>query len=140
MQLVVRRSQRAAGLMGGKVKFGLNAQILITEEERGLIRKYGLGSSQVYNSEQARKHAAAAATSLATGSVWGAAKGALSAGRMALSLRCTIDSLTKGQFIECAEMEELLAAEEAIVEACQTTKAFLEAAATFDGRELLMDI
>jgi hypothetical protein len=36
-------------------------------------------------------------------------------------------------------MDELLGAEEAVVNACENLKAYLAAAATFDGREIIMD-
>lgn len=140
MELRMKRSQRSAGLMGGKVKFALEAQLLINEEERSLIKKYGLGKNIVFSSEAAQKRAASALTSAATGNLWGAAKGAVSAGLAMLSFKITVDSLTRGQTIELNELEELLAAEEGVVEACQTTKAFLAAAATFDGQEVVMAI
>ena len=54
MQLKLRRSQRTAGLMGGKVIFSLDARAELTSDERGLVSKYGLGRLSVYDSE-ARK-------------------------------------------------------------------------------------
>ena len=140
MKIFLRRAQRDAGLLGGKVVFSLDARIEPTPEEMGAMRKYKLGGITVYSSENAKKHAAGVAGNLATGNLWGTAKAAASAGMMALSLRCTLDSLTKGQHIECKDMGELLGAEAAIVEACNTAKAFLEAAVTFDGREQVLEI
>ncbi|MCB1474825.1 MAG: hypothetical protein H6883_02565 [Rhodobiaceae bacterium] len=140
MKVFLRRAQRDAGLLGGKIIFSLDARIEPTPEEADAIRKYKLGGISVYNSESAKKHASGVATNLASGKVWGTAKAAVSAGMMALSLRCTLDSLTKGQHIECKDMEELLGAEAAIIEACNTAKAFLEAAVTFDGREEVIEI
>lgn len=126
--------------MGGKVIFCLDARIEPTPEEVEAIRKYKLGGTSVYNSEDARKHADSANEKLASGRLWDTAKAAVSVGMMALSLRCTLDSLTKGQHIECKDMGELLGAEAAIVEACETAKAFLQAAFTFDGREEIIEI
>lgn len=140
MELRMKRSQRATGLMGGKVKFALEAQLLINEEERALIKKYKLGDTLVFASGNAVKHADAALASVDTGRMWSMAAGAVRAGLSRLSFQVTIDSLTKGQTIELNELPELLAAEEGVVEACQTTKAFLEAASTFDGREVVMAI
>ena len=111
-----------------------------SEKVGALIKKYGLGKEIVYSSEATRKHATAALSGAATGNLWGAAKGAVRAGMAMLSFSITIDSLTKGQTIELNDLPELLAAEEGVVEACQTTKAFLEAAATFDGQEILMAV
>lgn len=140
MKIYLKRAQRGAGMLGSKVIFSLDARIEPTAEEIEAIRRYKLGGISVYNSENAKKHATSVAANLATGKIWGTAKAAVSAGMMALSLRCTLDSLTKGQHIECKDMEELLGAEAAIVEACNTAKAFLEAAVTFDGREEVLEI
>jgi hypothetical protein len=126
-------------MFGNKVIFGLDARIHPSAEEQALIRRYKLGGEVVYASDTARKHAAAAVEASESGTFAGLAKTAMSAGMASISLRCTIDSLCSGQRIECKDLPDLLAAEEAIVQACNNTKAFLEAAATFDGRELVMD-
>jgi hypothetical protein len=44
MQLKLRRSQRSGGMLGKKVVFALDARADLSEEERELISKYGLGS------------------------------------------------------------------------------------------------
>jgi len=58
---------------------------------------------------------------------------------MALSLRITIDGLRNGQHIECKELDELLGAEAAILNACKNLKAYLETVQTFDGREEVVE-
>ena len=58
----------------------------------------------------------------------------------ALTLQVTINSLVKGQHIACKELDEMLAAEGAMVEACNTVKTYLETALSFDGRETLVEI
>lgn len=140
MRLSLKRTQRETGLMGGKIVFALDAKIDPTEQERALIKRYRLGKVIVYSSEAAQRHAAATQQHLNAQTWGGLAKGIARLGMAALSLKCTIDSLTGGQHIECQELPELLSAEEAIVEACGNAKAFLEAAATFDGREVVMEI
>jgi hypothetical protein len=139
MKLSMRRSQRDAGMLGNKVVFALDAKIQPTSEEQLLIKRYKLGKLTVYDSETARKHLASAQDAAQQGGIAGLAKAALSAGMRALSLRCTIDSLVGGQRIECQELPELLSAEEAIMQACQTAKAFLATAQTFDGREQILE-
>lgn len=139
MKLLLRRNQKS-GMLTGKVTFTLDARLETTSEEASLVKKYGLGKLTIYSSETAQKHLGSAATSLATGNVLGLAKGAIRVGLAALSLRCTIDSLTSGQHIECKDMEELLAGEAAIVEACNNAKVFLEVSKTFDGREQVIEI
>ena len=151
MLLKLKRSQRSTGLMGGKVAFALNARIELTSEEDALVRKYALGKTAVYDSEARKKHVdnldAYVALSKMQGqarshgrSLYSVGRGLMSAAMAAFSLHVTIDSLIKGQQVETKSLPELLGAEEAILEACRTTKAFLEAAATFDGSEQVIEI
>jgi hypothetical protein len=136
-------------MMGGKIIFTLDARANLSAEEYGLVKRYALGKLVVYDSEARKKHheaayghfSDAAATpaqyDLASGgrSLWRSARGLASAAIMALSLRVTVESLLSGQHIECKDMDELLGAESAIVDACKNLKAYLETALTFDGRE-----
>ncbi len=154
MQLKVKRSQRTGGMMGNKVIFVLDARAEPTAEEAALIKKYGLGKMNVYDSAERKKHQAnaygnfdAAAGSPVfgatgkgiAGSMWSNAKGLTSMAMMALSLNVTIDGLIAGQHIECKDLDELLGAEGAITEACKNTKAYLDVALTFDGREEVLE-
>ena len=139
MQLSLRRTQRDAGMLGNKVVFALDARIYPTAEEQALIKRYKLGKEMIYSSEQAQKHAASAQAAADRGTWGGLAKAALNAGMSALSLKCTIESLVAGQRIECKDLPELIAAEDAIVQACTNAKSYLDTALTFDGRELVMD-
>lgn len=58
---------------------------------------------------------------------------------MALSLRITVDGLMNGQHIECKDLDELLGAEAAILNACKSLRAYLDTAQTFDGREEVLE-
>ena len=148
MQLKLRRSQRAGGMLGGKVIFALDARAELSADEQGLVKKYALGKLVVYDSEARKKHGEAAyghfdnaantpgyTGSSAGRSLWSNARGLASAAMMALTLRVTVDSLISGQHIECKDLDELLGAEAAIVDACKSLKAYLDTAVTFDGRE-----
>jgi len=153
MQLKLKRSQRSGGIMGGKVIFGLDARAELTPDEQGLVKKYALGKLVVYDSEARKKHQGVAyghfddagggplvATAGSAGrSLWSNARGIASAAMMALSLRVTIDGLMGGQHIECKDLDELLGAEAAIVDACKSLKVYLETALTFDGREEVVE-
>jgi hypothetical protein len=151
MQLKLQRSQRSAGLLGGKVAFAINARLQLTPEEEGLVRKYGLGKETVYDSEARKKHQDNIEGYMALSQVQsrihspGRSLGSLGRGLMAgalaaLSLHVTIDSLIKGQQIETKSLPELMGAEEAVREAFHNVKAFLDTAATFDGREEVVEI
>jgi hypothetical protein len=148
MQLKLRRSQRAGGMLGGKVIFALDARAELSADEQGLVKKYALGKLVVYDSEARKKHGEAAyghfdnaantpgyTGSSAGRSLWSNARGLASAAMMALTLRVTVDSVMSGQHIECKDLDELLGAEAAIVDACKSLKAYLDTAVTFDGRE-----
>ena len=143
MQLKLTRSQRAAGLTGGKIMFGLNARAELSPEEAELVRKYKLGKLVVYDSDARKKHNQSAYghfdDAAGGGGLWKNARGLASAAMMALSLRVTVDSLVDGQHIECKELDELLGAEAAIRDACQSLQAYLETAVTFDGREEVVE-
>ena len=154
MQLKVKRSQRAGGMMGNKVIFVLDARAEPSAEESALIKKYGLGKMNVYDSEARKKHqansfghfdnAAAAATFNASGkslagSLWSNARGLASSAMMALSLSVTVDGLIGGQHIECKDLDELVGAEMAMIEACKSAKGYLDVASTFDGREEVLE-
>ena len=133
MQLKLKRSQRAGGMIGGKVLFALDARADLSAEEKNLVQKYKLGSLVIYDSVARQKHAAAgyghfdeAAQSSVGRSLWKNARGLASAAMMALSLRITVDGLVSGQHIECKELDELLGAEVAILDARPCSRAAAE--------------
>jgi hypothetical protein len=151
MQLKLKRSQRSGGLMGGKVVFGLTAQIALKPDEEELVRKYGLAKQTVYDSEARKKHQDAAdfhadytqvhGQSRNIGkALYGLGRMAASAGMAALSLHVTIESLMKGQHIETKSLDELIVAEGAIIEACQRVRSYLDTAATFNETEQVIEI
>jgi hypothetical protein len=45
MQLKLKRSQRAGGVLGGKVIFALDARTDLSPDEKGLVSKYALGKT-----------------------------------------------------------------------------------------------
>ena len=132
MQLVLTRSQKKAGLVSKSVVFILNAKTRLNNEETFAIKEYGLGSELIYSSERARKHADSIDRK-------GLVGGALSLAMAKLSLNVTVDSLTKGHVIECKSLDEIIGAEEAMREACETLKTYLSVAQSFDGREEVLE-
>lgn len=139
MKLLLGRSQRSAGLMGGKVMFTLDARVDLTDEETALVRKYGLAKQVLYNSEKSKQHLGNAAQALASGGGSSFLKAGIGIAMAALSLNITIESLAKGHHIECKDLDELLATEQAIMDACRSIKVYLDTAVTFDGREVVVD-
>lgn len=135
MHLKIKRSQKK-GLMG-KVIFALDIRADYSQEERDNINKYHLGGEVVYSSENARKYAARADAHLDGGG--SVVKGLLSAALAGMSLNVTIATLQQGHHIETKTMEELLEAEDALRSACANLTTWLDAAATFDGRETVIE-
>lgn len=144
--LKLRRSQRS-GALGGKPIFVLDARVDVPPDDRDLIAKYRLGGITVYDSKARKQHAETAyghftEAGMPVGagrSLWRSARGIASAAMMALSLRVTINKLISGQHIECKDLDELLGAEAAMVEACKNLRTYLDTARTFDGREELIE-
>lgn len=131
MQLKLKRSQREGGVVSKSVVFCLDARAEFSTVERRNIDRYKLGKTVIYNSEASKRH-------LANFDKKGAGVGGLTSLALAsMSLNITIESLQRGQHIECKTMEELLDAEERLLEACKNLKSYLDIAATFDGREVL---
>ena len=56
-----------------------------------------------------------------------------------MNLNITINELERGKHVECKDMDELIGAEDAVINACENLKGYLARAATFDGREILID-
>lgn len=146
MQLKLKRAQREGGMIGKKIIFALDARADLSNEEKDLVKKYGLGALVVYDSAARRKHAESAvghadsSIGASTGaSMFRLGRAYASMAMSALSLRVTVDSLTRGQHIECKDLDELLGAEAAIIEACKSLKGYLETAVTFDGREEVVE-
>ncbi|WP_456668379.1 hypothetical protein [Bradyrhizobium sp. USDA 3240] len=157
MSLKLRRSQRST--LTGKIIFVLDARIGLSAEAHALIQKYRLGSFVVYDSQARERHREATKehlettrdhpplTSGMTTQLLGLGKtfyrlgrASVSATMAALALRITVDSLIRGVHVECDSMDELLGAERAIKEAATNLKGFLEEAATFDGREEVVEL
>lgn len=139
MQLKVKRSQRPGGMFGGKVLFVLDLRAEYTDDERDNINRYSLGGEVIYNSQAAKQHLDRMEQQV-DGSGMGLLKGLGSLALAKMNLNVTIASLQKGHHIECKDLAELVACEEAIRNACRSIRTFLEAAATFDGREIVLDL
>jgi len=160
MQLKLKRSQREAGVLSTNVIFCLDARVEFTREEQHSVTRYKLQNQIIYTSEGARRAAEGSSVSAAnakarargiglnsvddfltatTGSIGHGLKAAALGALSAMRLTITINSLQRGQHIECKSLDELLGAEDAIMTACQNLRGYLTTAASFDGREVLVD-
>lgn len=137
MRLLLRRSQRAGALTGSMI-FCIDARVEFTPPEKANVQRYRLGGQVIYNSE-ASKRALNKSDAAQDGSMRGSLKGLAFVALAAMKLNISVASLERGQHIECKSLDELLGAEEAILEACQNLRGYLDSAATFDGREVVLD-
>src|SRR6185437_3160326 len=69
----------------------------------------------------------------------GLAKGVAALALAKLHLNISIDSLGRGHHIECKDLDELIEAEDAVMTACRSLKAYLALASTFNGSIILID-
>ena len=137
MQLYLRRTQRA-GIISRNAFFCIDARAELTADEKSSVHNYRLGREIIYNSQKANKHFAKMDASL-DGSAKGLAKGLMYSALARMSLRITINSLTRGQRIECKDLQELMGAEQAIRTACENIRNYHDVAQMFDGREEVLD-
>ena len=125
MKLLLKRNQKAGGLMGGKIAFVLDVRAELSEAEKANIKKYKLGETILYEKSK----------------IIDPGSGLLGAGwRLAhkmTNLSISVNDLERGKQVECKDIVEMLAVEEQIKEACKTFQAVLTAAATFGGEEVL---
>ena len=138
MQLKIKRSQRDGGVISKIAIFCLDARVEFTGEEKRHIARYKLGREVIYNSEASKRHHEKGESNLGSGTV-GNLKALGSFVLARLNLNISIDSLERGQHVECKSLDELMGAEDAVMTACQNLKGYLDLAATFDGREVLFD-
>lgn len=155
MQLKIKRSQREGGMISKIAIFCIDARVQFSPQEKQSITRYGLQNQIIYDSEAAKQMMARSESSRGrgieySGDIGGilgsAASNALSGAKSLafaalakMKLSITIGSLERGQHVECKSLDELLGAEEAIMQACENLKGYLDTAATFDGREVLFD-
>lgn len=123
MKLLLRRRQRQ-GLIG-KVIFSLEVRAELTRDEHENVRKYKLGNGLLYERKPMKEG----------GNEYQQLGHALM--HRFLNLTISVNDLANGKTIECKDILEMLAAEAQVKEAAQTFKAILEAAATFEGEEVV---
>ena len=137
MLLKIKRSQKSS--MMGNAVFALDFRAEISDEERKLIDKYKLGRAVAYSSEAFQKNLDTA-VGMRNGGV-GLLKGMASfASAMLFNLKITMNDLADGQHLEMKNLNEMLSAENQIVQACNNMKAFLATAKSFDGHEETIEI
>lgn len=143
MQLKLQRTQRTGGVLSATQIFCLDARIELTAQERADVTKYKLGKQILYSSEAAKRYAEKGMAQNDVGSALHSnklmLKSIVSFALARLALNITVDSLQRGQHIECKDLDEVLDAEDALMTACKNLRGYLDTAVTFDGREAVID-
>ncbi len=124
MHLLVRRNQRM-GLLG-TIVFQLDVRADLSADEAESIRRYKLEKTLLYTWAEL--------TDPGSGLLGVASRIAF----RAINISVTVEDLVTGKRIECADIVEMLAAEEQIKEAAATFKQVLEAALQFGGEETVV--
>jgi hypothetical protein len=140
VQLKIKRTQREGGVVSKTMIFCIDAMVHFTPEEAASLKRYKLGNQVIYNSEASARLLDRSANAQGDGkSLAGNFKSLALAALAGMKLNISINSLAAGQHVECKSLDELIGAENAIMEACENLRMYLATAATFDGRELLFD-
>ncbi len=114
--------------MSNKVVFSLEMQVNLSPEEIENVDRYKLGNEVLFSKERV------AFDNSDSGS-WGAVARNLAAAATVLTIN--INDLVKGRVVECKDIVEMLDVEEQIRSACHTFNSVLQAAAQFDGDEII---
>lgn len=128
MKLTLQRSQAAKGMLSKTVQFSLNAKVSLTDQEAADVKKYKMGSEIIYSkdrmgyNEHDNDTAGGMARNLAA---------------IAAAITITVDDLVRGKTINCKDILEMMAIVEQVKSACGNFKAMLEAAAQFEGEEVI---
>ena len=128
MKLILRRSQRATGLISKSVQFSLNARVQLTEAEAANVKKYKMGSEVLYSKDRMgyrdwdNESAGGMARNLAA---------------IAVAVTITVNDLVRGKTVECKDILEMSAIVEQIKSASGGFKIMLDAAAQFEGEQVL---
>tara|TARA_B100000508_G_scaffold60333_1_gene47233 strand:- start:274717 stop:275121 length:405 start_codon:yes stop_codon:yes gene_type:complete len=131
MQLKLRRSQKS-GLTGTPI-FILDVMAELTDEEAELVKKYKLKGQLVYTSEAADQNLAKSEA----GS-WAGLGGALMDRVTKRSF--SLGDLVSGQHLECKDLNEVVATENQVHQACRNIRGYIDVARQFDGSEQIVEI
>ena len=142
----------------GTVIFMIDARMELSAEERHLVEKYRLGDMMIYSSTGRDRHKEAIKAHLEgtkghpvfTMSVKDQLMGVLKtffrfamagahAAMAAYHLKITVYKLMRGVHVRCKNMNEVLVAKSAIVEAAENLRAYLDVAQSFDGTEEILE-
>jgi hypothetical protein len=152
MLLKIKKSQTTN--LWGTVIFIIDARMEISAQEHRLVQKYHLGDLLIYSSNARDKHLDAMKASVegtkghpvftlsVKDQLMGVLKTIFSFGMAgahatmaAYHLKITVNKLLRGVHVRCKDMNEVLVAKNAIVQAGQSLRTYLDVGQSFDGTE-----
>lgn len=124
MRLILRRTQLKG--LTTKIKFGLEAQVQLTDDEREAVRRYSMGKEVLYAKEVMKFKFFSFYT-------W---KTILhNAVASATMTKITVDDLVRGKYVRCTDILEMNEIIDTIKESTGLFKQMLDSAAHFGGEE-----
>ncbi len=133
MKLKLRRNQQSG--ITGKVSFKLFFIVDLDADEAAALQKYKFGKHVVYETP---KGAAASEALKMASSLGGIGRGLAShIAAKAFDHILTVNDMLNGKEIVCKDIDEMIAAEEQIKDACQTLSRILYMCQHFEGEEII---
>ncbi len=133
MKLKLRRNQQSG--ITGKVSFKLFFIVDLDSDEAAALKKYKFGKQIVYETP---KGAAALEGLKTASSVGGIGRGiAATIAAKAFDHILSVNDMIDGKEIICKDIDEMIAAEEQIKDACQTLSRILYMCQHFEGEEII---
>jgi len=122
MELLLSRDQKKGMLGMGAIKFVLEARARLSDNEATWVNKYKMGKTIVYEKPNDGFNPRSLTSVLS---------------HRFLVPRVSVDDLVSGKTIECADILDILAAEDQLREAAKVFHTMLTAAAAFGGEEVV---
>ena len=126
MNLIFERAQRTGGVMSKKQIFSVTVKAEISEAEREAINKYRLADEVLYVDGER--------PDIDPNSAFSVLKGAIKAATVG---KLVVRDLVNGKTFENDDIGGMLATEEHIKTAAENLKLYLDAAASFGGRQVV---
>jgi len=136
MKLKLRRSQKSG--LTGNVTFKLFFIVDLDPEEAAALKKYKFGKQVVYETPKGAAAAEGLKMAAAAGGLRGMGRGlAATIAAKAFNQILTVNDMVDGKEIACKDIDEMIAAEEQIRDACTSLSRILYICQNFEGEEII---
>ncbi len=136
MKLKLSRSQKTG--LTGKVSFKLFFIVDLDADEKAALAKYKFGKHVVYETPKGAAASEGLRNAMDAGGIGGIGRGLASAiAAKAFNQILTVNDMVNGKEIACDDINEMIAAEEQIKDACNSLSRILYMCRHFDGEEII---